>query len=209
MKKISRKKHLEIKIQSLPPHPNPKVELEQYSTPADIASDLLWNAKSLGDIENKYILDLGCGCGIFTIGSMLLGAKSACGIDIDNDSIDVAISNMNKLHIDNIEFKVDDVLSLSNDFTVNTIFQNPPFGSQERSDSGIDLKFVKKSVELSPDVLYSFHMASTEDFLIDYYENLSMEITHIFRYDFNIPKIYNFHTKESKEVPVIVLRAIL
>ena len=58
MKKIKRKKHLEMRIQSIPPHPKPKVELEQYATPSVIASDLLWNAFSLGDIENKNIVDL-------------------------------------------------------------------------------------------------------------------------------------------------------
>ena len=80
MKKIRKKKQLEMAIQSIPPHPNPKVELEQYSTPAIIAADLLWNAYSLGDIENSEIIDLGCGTGILSIGSLLLGA-SYCKIE--------------------------------------------------------------------------------------------------------------------------------
>ena len=209
MKKITRKKHLEMRIQSIPSHPKPKVELEQYSTPSVIASDLLWNALSLGDIENKDILDLGCGCGIFSIGSMLLGANSAVGIDIDEDSINLAGESADKFNIDNVEFIVSDICDLTNDLDVNTVFQNPPFGSQKRADKGIDLKFVKKAQEFAPDVLYSFHMASTEEFLIDYYENLSFKITHIFRYSFPIPKIYDFHSKESQNVEVIVIRATL
>ena len=56
MKKITKKKHLEMKLQSIPPHPNPKVGLEQYTTPSIIASDLIWNAYSLGDIENMNVL---------------------------------------------------------------------------------------------------------------------------------------------------------
>jgi putative methylase len=52
-------------------------------------------------------------------------------------------------------------------------------------------------------------MASTEEFLIDYYEKNNLEITHIFRYDFPIPKIYEFHTKEMQNVNVIVIRAVL
>ncbi|MBE6510786.1 MAG: methyltransferase domain-containing protein [Methanobrevibacter millerae] len=209
MKKITRKKHLEMKIQSILPHPKPKVELEQYSTPSIIASDLLWNALSLGDIEDKNILDLGCGSGIFAIGSALIGAKSACGIDIDEDSINLAFENADKMGIENIDFIVDDVMDIGNDFDVDTIFQNPPFGSQKKAERGIDLKFVEKARELSPNALYSFHMASTEEFLIDYFQSLSFEITHIFRYSFPIPKIYDFHTKESQNVDVIVIRAIL
>ena len=64
MKKITKKKHLEMAIQKVPKHPNPKVDLEQYSTPATIAADLLWNAYSLGDIADKKVMDLGCGTGL-------------------------------------------------------------------------------------------------------------------------------------------------
>lgn len=209
MKKITRKKHLEMKIQSIPKHPKPKVELEQYSTPAIIASDLLWNALSLGDIENKNILDLGCGCGIFAIGSALLGAESAVGVDVDGDSIELAKQTALNFDIDNVDFILSDVCELNSGFDVNTVFQNPPFGSQKNAKKGIDLEFVSKAHEFSPDVLYSFHMASTEEFLIRYYEGLGFDITHIFRYSFPIPKIYKFHTKESMDVDVIVIRAAI
>lgn len=209
MKKITRKKHLEMRIQSIPTHPKPKVELEQYSTPSVIASDLLWNALSLGDIGNKNILDLGCGCGIFSIGSALLGAKSSIGIDIDEDSVNLAREYAFKNNLANVEFIVGDVCEVNNDFDADTIFQNPPFGSQRNAERGADLKFVKKARQLSPDVLYSFHMASTEEFLLDYYENLSFKVTHCFRYSFPLPKIYEFHTRESGSVEVIVLRASL
>ena len=153
MKKITRKKHLEMRIQSIPSHPKPKVELEQYATPSDIASDLLWNALSLGDIENKNVLDLGCGCGIFSIGSALLGAKSVIGVDIDEDSINLARKSADKFDVENVDFIVRDICDLTNDLDVDTIFQNPPFGSQKRADKGIDLKFVKKAYEFKPDVI--------------------------------------------------------
>ena len=207
MKKITRKKHLEMMIQSIPSHPKPKVDLEQYSTPSVIASDLLWNALSLGDIDDKNILDLGCGCGIFSIGSALLGAKSTVGVDIDEDSIDLAKVCANNFNINNIKFLQSDIDEFNCEINIDTIFQNPPFGSQKRAEKGVDLKFVKKAHEISPEVLYSFHMASTEAFLIEYYENLSFDISHIFRYSFPIPKIYEFHTNESQNVEVIVIRA--
>ena len=102
-----------------------------------------------------------------------------------------------------------DICDLENDFDVDTIFQNPPFGSQKNAKKGADLKFISKAIELSPKVLYSFHMASTEEFLISYFEKNDLEITHIFRYNFPIPKIYEFHTRESANVEVIVIRAFL
>ncbi|WP_302439051.1 METTL5 family protein [Methanobrevibacter smithii] len=204
MKKITKKKHLEMAIQKVPKHPNPKVGLEQYSTPATIAADLLWNAYSLGDIADKKVMDLGCGTGIFAIASKLLGAASAIGVDIDKDSTDLASS-----YCGDVNFICSDICDLENDFDVDTIFQNPPFGSQKNAKKGADLKFISKAIELSPKVLYSFHMASTEEFLISYFEKNDLEITHIFRYNFPIPKIYEFHTRESANVEVIVIRAFL
>ena len=209
MKKITRKKHLEMRLESIPYHPKPKIELEQYTTPSIIASDLVWNAYSLGDILDKNIIDLGSGTGMLSFASLLMGANYVCGVDIDLDSINLAYKLKDKLNFDNINFVVSDVSDFSSDFRIDTIFQNPPFGSQKMSNNGQDLKFVDKAVELHPNVLYSFHMASTEKFLINYYKNNNLQISHIFRYSFPIPKIYDFHTKDSQNVDVIVIRAEL
>ncbi|WP_296783203.1 METTL5 family protein [uncultured Methanobrevibacter sp.] len=209
MKKITRKKHLEMKLQSIPNHPKPKVGLEQYTTPAVIASDLVWNAFALGDIEDRDVIDLGCGTGVFAIASALMGASSSIGVDVDEDSISLAMDVKDKLKVDNADFIVSDIDEFNHESNADTVFQNPPFGSQRNAKSGQDLKFVQKAIDLNPDVLYSFHMASTQDFLIGYYEDNGLEITHIFRYNFPIPKIYDFHTKEKQNVDVIVIRAIL
>jgi putative methylase len=209
MKKITRKKHLEMRLQSIPAHPKPKVGLEQYTTPSIIASDLIWNAHSLGDIEDLDIVDLGCGTGVFAIGSALMGANSSIGVDIDEDSIALARDVKDKLNVSNVEFIVSDICDFNWASDADTVFQNPPFGSQRNADSGQDLKFIQKAIELNCDVLYSFHMASTEEFLIKYYNDNNLEITHIFRYKFPIPKIYDFHTKEKQDVDVIAIRAEL
>ena len=209
MKKITRKKHLEMRLQSIPYHPKPKVGLEQYTTPSVIASDLMWNAYSLGDIVDKDILDLGCGTGIFAVASALLGANSAVGVDIDNDSIELAREVSLKFDLDNVNYIESDVCDFSYSGNADTVFQNPPFGSQKKAKHGADLKFLNRAVDLNPEVIYSFHMASSEEFLINYYEENNLLITHIFRYNFPIPKIYDFHTKENRNVAVIVMRAEL
>ena len=118
MRKIKRKKHLEMKLQSIPPHPKPKVGLEQYTTPSIIASDLIWNAYSLGDIEERNVLDLGCGSGIFTIGCGLMGANTSCGVDIDEDSIRLACESSQKLKLDNVDFILNDINDLDNVYEV-------------------------------------------------------------------------------------------
>ena len=209
MKKITRKKHLEMRLQSIPTHPKPKVGLEQYTTPSVIASDLIWNAHSLGDIENMNVVDLGCGTGVFTIGPALMGASSSVGVDVDIDSVNLALKVKEMFELDNADFICCDIADLNGALDVDTVFQNPPFGSQMKAESGQDLKFIQKAIELNGDVLYSFHMASTEEFLIKYYESNDLKITHIFRYQFPIPKIYDFHTKEKQNVDVVAIRAEL
>jgi predicted RNA methylase len=56
----------------------PKVELEQYVTTAHLAAQMLFTAhSSFDDIEDKHVLDLGCGCAILSIAAAILGAKWA------------------------------------------------------------------------------------------------------------------------------------
>ena len=83
---------------------------------------------------------------------------------------------------------------------------NPPFGSQEKSRDHPDRKFMEFALN-SADVVYSFHMASTEEFVIDFYNNLGAEVSHKLVYKFPIPKIYEFHKEDSRDVKVVVLRA--
>ena len=87
---FNKKRQLEMALQSIPPHKSPKIDLEQYSTPSVIAADVLWNAHSIGDLEGMKVVDLGCGTGIFAIGSALMGASESVGVDIDGDAISIA-----------------------------------------------------------------------------------------------------------------------
>ena len=228
--KISKKKHLEMILERIPKHPNPKVGLEQYSTPATIAADLIWNAYGLGDINDMNILDLGCGTGMFAIASSLMGARYSLGVDIDEESVDLAKITKNDIFqehdIDNANanFIVGDINSFNsisdllnesshekmdnNAMSLNrfdTLIQNPPFGSQEKGKRHADRKFMEFAVS-SADVIYSFHMKNTEEFVIDFYRELGADVTHKLVYKFPIPKIYDFHKDESRDVKVVVLR---
>ena len=56
-----------------------QVDLEQYETPAHIASHMLWGAYLKGDIEGRRVGDLGAGCGMLSVGAGALGAESVTG----------------------------------------------------------------------------------------------------------------------------------
>ena len=49
---LIRKRDLEIILQGIPAHLNPKVKLEQYTIPANLAADILFHAcYTYGDIQ--------------------------------------------------------------------------------------------------------------------------------------------------------------
>jgi putative methylase len=212
-KPIKKQRHLEMALESISGHPKPKIKLEQYHTPSIIASDVLWNAYNLGDIEDKNIIDLGCGTGIFTIGSVMLGAECACGIDIDLDALIMAKETSEKLGLNEktnfIEMDINemDINNISSNEIrhMDTCIQNPPFGSQLKVKKGADRIFMEKSIQIA-NVVYSFHMAETEVFVENYFSNLGGKITHKFYYSFSIPRTYSFHKQEAKKIEVIVVR---
>jgi len=203
---ITRKKQLEMALQRIPSHPSPNIQFEQYITPTKIAADVLWNAYSLGDVEEKKVIDLGCGTGIFTIGAALLGAKESLGVDIDSDALKVAKLEAEHFGVGN---KVKFIHSNIEDFSsrADTVIQNPPFGAQKAQRKKADRLFMQKALEIAPTV-YSFHIKETEKFVNNYFNSLGGLLTHKFYYEFVIPRIYHFHEKEKININVMVVRVI-
>ncbi len=202
--KITKKRHLEMILQKIPPHKSPKVHLEQYSTPAKIAADILWNAYSLGDIEDKKIVDLGCGTGILAIGAALLGAEEVIGVDIDPEAIKIAEMQASKIGVNDVtKFISMDVQNINQ--KADTVIQNPPFGAQKAGTKNADRFFMKKAIKIAP-VVYSFHIKETEEFVENFFDSLGGSTTYKFYYSFKIPKIYDFHQKEKINIDVVVLR---
>ncbi|MGC9517361.1 MAG: METTL5 family protein [Methanomicrobiales archaeon] len=205
-KPIKKKRQLEIALQDIPFHPNPNIQLEQYLTPATIAADVLWNAYSLGDIEGKKVVDLGCGTGIFTIGSALLGASESIGVDVDSSALIIAKEQAERIGVADVVKYVNS--SIDNFFTkADTVIQNPPFGAQKALRKKSDRLFMVKALEIAP-TIFSFHMAETEDFVINFFNSLGGVLTHKFYYKFSIPKTYHFHEKEKIDIDVVVVRVV-
>ncbi len=162
---IRKKRQLEISLQSIPTFPNPKVELEQYQTPAKIAADLLWNAHALGDIEGMKVADLACGTGIFSVGSALLGSAEVVGVDSDPEAVDIARHEASHMGLEEVcRFITTDVSDFNE--KADTVIQNPPFGAQ-KANKEADRQFIVKSMEVAP-VVYSFHILETEEFVRKY-----------------------------------------
>lgn len=202
-----KKRTLEIMLSSMEAPENPSAPLEQYSTPSNIAADILYLAYSMGDIEGKRIADLGCGGGIFSIGASLLGADSVIGVDADESSLKKAGENAGRfpdllsyMKENRLQFLPMDVREFG--MQTDTVLMNPPFGSQTR---GADRPFLEAAIN-SAQTVYSLHNATTEEFVTKKAEEMGAEVTAMKNYKFPIPFMFKFHRKEKTEIDVTMFR---
>lgn len=194
-----RRKRLEIALQKLRPLEERSARLEQYQTPATVASDVLWEAFSAGDIHGRSVADLGCGNGIFCIGAKLMGAGRSAGIDVDPGAVKVARENADMLGVE-VELSEGDVSSMAGAF--DTVLMNPPFGAQTRH---ADRAFVEKALFLAP-VAYSLHNDGSQEFVGSMVGALGGRSEPIKRYKFEIPYAFEFHRKANETISVVLLR---
>ena len=190
-----KRKDLEIRLQGLRTFSEPKVNLEQYPTPSVIASEILFSAYAEGNVADRSVADLGCGTGIFAIGAYLLGASSVTAFDKDPDALSIAKENASSLDCD-IDFQCCDISEVSGHY--DTVFMNPPFGSQNKH---ADRPFLSKAME-SADNVYTIHMACTLDYIEKTVSDAGRTVAGHKIYKYDIPHTFSFHSKARKSVDV-------
>lgn len=73
----------------------PKVELEQYCTPADITAGLFEIiALNDGNIEGKVIGDFCCGTCMYSIAASYFDPAKIVGFELDTDAIEIGQANI-------------------------------------------------------------------------------------------------------------------
>lgn len=196
-----KQRQLEILLQHIPKTPTPIPHLEQYMTPATIAADVIFTAYHWGDIQDKIVVDLGCGTGIFAIGASLMGAQQAIGYDVDPHVISIAQNHATKNNYP-VEFHTQDITTIQT--TCDTVLMNPPFGAQ-KANLKADRRFIEKGFQIA-EVLYSFHLKKTIPFLEKLITALHGDITYQKDYEFPIKWIFDFHYKQVVSYKVTLLR---
>ncbi|MCJ2520543.1 MAG: METTL5 family protein [Candidatus Thermoplasmatota archaeon] len=196
-----KRQNLAILLQRLEPLPNPRAELEQYQTPAEVAAHLLFKAFGMRDVLGRTVADLGCGNGILAIGAARLGAGKVIAVDVDSDAIEVADGNASSLGM-NVELRTMDVRYFRE--RVETVFMNPPFGGQRRH---ADIPFIEAALRCAP-VTYSFHNAETQKFVRRKVESLGGIIEPLTTYKFPLQHAHPFHRKDIEEVDVDLYRIV-
>ena len=185
-------------------------ELEQYATPPHIATYVLHGVQEMyGDIQDKVVADLGCGCGVLAIGCVLLGARRVVGIDKDERAVEIARQNVAILGDQGrVHFMQGDVLDVQVTdkkwSDIDTVIMNPPFGT--KLNEGTDKLFVEKGLELSS-VVYSLHKSSTREYWKSKAaEKLKCRVQPLLQVKFNIDHSFKFHRRESRDIDVDLLR---
>lgn len=198
---VSIRKHdLTIKLQKIGPHPKPKVALEQYTVPADVAAEILFLACYVhDDIEGKWVADLGTGTGRLALGASMLGAEYVVGIDIDPLSLAVASRNC-KLSGLQADWVLGDVETLRG--RVDTVLMNPPFGTRR---AHADVQFLQVALRFGK-VVYSIHKSSTRRFLYRWLRQRENVVERVFTTKMEIPHQFSFHTERRRYVDVDVFR---
>ena len=203
-KRLVRKRDLERALSQIEAHPLPNAYLEQYTTPSDVAAEILYLAAYVyDDVIGKTVMDLGCGTGRLAIGAALLGAKEVFGVDVDGVAVRVAQKNAEKMGVkEKTHWIIADIDAVKGAF--GTVLQNPPFGVQRRR---ADRRFISKSLELSS-TIYSFHKGgeSNREFIKRFIEGHGGKVTTIFPLKMEIPRMFKFHTKKKRSIQVDLYR---
>jgi len=90
------------------------------------------------------------------------------------------------------------------DNCVDTVVTNPPFGTKQ--NAGMDVRFLKTATRLASRAVYSFHKTSTRDYLVKTIESWGHEVQVIAEMKFDVPNMYEFHTKKSVDIDVDLIR---
>uniref|UniRef100_A0A3Q3J486 Methyltransferase-like protein 5 n=1 Tax=Monopterus albus TaxID=43700 RepID=A0A3Q3J486_MONAL len=197
-------KELESCLQQVDVFEEPKILLEQYPTSPHIAACMLYTIQStFDDIGGKLVADLGCGCGVLSIGAAMLDAGLCVGFDIDSDALNIFKRNAEEFEISNVDLVQCDMCSLDADAYAkkfDTVIMNPPFGTKH--NPGMDMKFLRAALTMAKTSVYSLHKTSTR-------ENSKFKtsiFTFVSELRYDLPASYKFHKKKSVDIQVDFLR---
>ncbi|BGP12928.1 hypothetical protein JCM10213_004347 [Rhodosporidiobolus nylandii] len=213
-------KELEMELQPLQGFAAPKRELEQYVTSAHLASRMIYTAATqFDDLDEKDVLDLGCGCAVLSIASVMMGANSVVSVDVDPDALELAKQNVESVEMEehitfvhaeiapagaapsSEDIPVFDPKTL--DHPIDTVVMNPPFGSWKK---GIDMVFLELACQIAQTAVYSLNKTSTREFIERKAKSFGFEGTVIAQMRYDLPKTMAFHKQKSVDIEVDMWR---
>ncbi|AUV81773.1 RNA methyltransferase [Salinigranum rubrum] len=205
---MATKAALETQLAVVAGFENPRVSLEQYPTPPELAAHVVHVADLNGDIEGRTVLDLGTGTGMLALGAALRGAARVVGVDVDRAALSTA--RQNRIRVGTTTpvhwVQADATRSPITTTERTTVVMNPPFGAQ-RGHEHADRAFLATAAGVA-DVSYSIHNAGSQEFVEAFAADNGGEVTHAFEATFDLERQFAFHEEERKELQTEVYRIV-
>jgi putative methylase len=186
---------------------DPRAPLEQYRTPPELAAHLIHLADLRGDIEDRTIVDLGCGTGMLALGAALRGPERAVGLDIDPGPLRTARENERKVASStSVSWVRGDAgqAPLAPERSETTVVMNPPFGAQSGNEHA-DRAFLTTTAAIA-DVSYSIHNEGSQEFIGSFTADNGGTVTDSYLTEFEIPRQFDHHDDDSRAVAAEVYR---
>jgi putative methylase len=185
---------------------DPRADLEQYRTPPELAAHLVHRADLEGDIQDRTVLDLGCGTGMLALGAALRGPDAVVGVDIDGEPLQTAQTNERKVGSRTAVswIQADATRAPLRPTDETTVVMNPPFGAQSGNEHA-DRRFLATAADIA-DVSYSIHNEGSQEFVESFVADNGGELTHAFGAEFDIPSQFEFHESENHSIATELFR---
>lgn len=203
---MATKRELEGQLAVVAGFENPQASLEQYPTPPGLAAHVIHLADLQGDIEDRTVVDLGAGTGMFTLGAALRGPQQVVALELDGQPLRTAVENRRRVGTTTpIHWVQADATQppLCVDERA-TVVMNPPFGAQNGQE-GADRAFLQTAAEIAR-VSYSVHNADSQTFIEAFAADNGGEVTHAFAADFELERQFDHQTDQRREIETEVYR---
>ncbi|MGM5481619.1 MAG: METTL5 family protein [Nanobdellota archaeon] len=200
-------KELAVFLSKLKPFSRPDRKLEQYPTDSNVAAQILWKAHLDGTLQDRTVIDLGCGTGILSIGALLLGAKKVIMVDTDAGVKETIKENLEILKEEYV-IEPEEMIEIVNtdvrlfrsdeDNQETTVIMNPPFGT---SITHADTVFLETAFRIA-DHIYTMHKTSTEEHIRAMVQKHSANILWEEPLQFMIKNTMKEHRKHIQRIDV-------
>ncbi|MDZ5811669.1 METTL5 family protein [Halorubrum sp. AD140] len=203
---MASKRSLATKLGVVAGFEEPRVALEQYPTPPDLAAHVVHLADLHGDVDGRTVLDLGAGTGMLALAAALRGPARVFGVELDRAALATATANQRRVAASApVHWIQADATRLPLDVPDPvTVVMNPPFGAQD-GNRNADRGFLATASRVAT-VSYSVHNAGSREFVEAFAADNGGEVTHAFAVDFAVDAQFDHHAEDSRELDAEVYR---
>lgn len=202
---MASKRRLERRLAAVERFEEPRIDLEQYPTPPDIAAHVVNLAALRGDLAGRTVVDFGSGPGILALGCAHRDPARVVGIEYDLAAIRIARRNVRALSppLRPTWIRADATrppLCL----TDATVVMNPPFGAQAGHEHA-DRAFLAAAAQIAR-VTYSMHNAGSRDFILAFAADEGGTVTDEVAVEMDLTRQFPFHDADRTAIDVELYR---